>query len=413
MGPLKVFISHSTRNDEKNRKILDQICMALAQNNDSDGLKVLVDKEMKPDTEWFPCLYEFMMECHAAVILLSKAALASEWVKNEAAVLCARRRSHSGFKLILVPLDDVNAGQLDNHSFFKAIRLSDFQTIPNCLNNDDIVNKVTESLQELKEAETPFDELTTLIREVIKKLKVDDETLERAWEAMKDNSQPGNDYADTLARSLLRDHKNIFSRLRKLFEKLAHILTKQQASRLIEIIKGHWVNPAAASLLRIAREDKQPVAINGILIADFTGHSYSRKAWPFPQEYTLVSTGSDRTLPEIRQTLLNTLGKSAVNPNRAETRVKSYKHPLLLVFPYPENSDQANNPEPMFPDKDLIKDIQLNFQNITVVLATGSQIPENLDYVLALEPPLEEDLEERQCDEYEDVMYYIANNIAD
>ena len=128
MSALKLFISHSTKTEE-NKKILKQICEALNENNDSDGFKVLVDKDIKPDTEWFPCLYEYMMECHAAVILLSNAALESEWVKAEAAVLCARRRSQNGFKLILVLLDDVSTVQLDNHPFFNAIRLADFQTI--------------------------------------------------------------------------------------------------------------------------------------------------------------------------------------------------------------------------------------------------------------------------------------------
>lgn len=404
----KIFISHSSKTDA-NREILEQVCKALP-----NDFTVLVDNRIEPSSEWFPCLNEYMMECHAAIILLSTAALESDWVKAEAAVLCSRKRCEKDFKLFWIPLDSMNPEDINKDNYFKTIRLSDIQSIRDFDNTDEMVIKLLNHLQilSLEPPTTPFDELVILIRDVLKKLNAENDTLESIWQSLKDEAKSTKDHADAIARLLLREPEHIFIRLRTLIEKLAHILSKQQAETLIKIIQGQWVNPAAASLLNIARTDNHPVAINGIEIANFTGDCYARKAWPYPQEYTLIPAGKDYSLKGIKETLEGTLGKSAVSQSRKEERVKNYKHPLLLVFSMPDNTNQSEYQTLGFPEESFIQEIKGEYPNITIVLETGLQIPESLQYVLPLKPLLEDGMESKQCGDYEDVSYYVQHTIV-
>ena len=414
MGVLKLFISHSTKTDE-NKEILKQICEALDLKNDGYGFKVLVDKEIKPDTEWFPCLYEYMMECHAAVILLSNAALESEWVKAEAAVLCARRRSHKGFKLILVPLDDVSAQQLDNHPFFKAIRLADFQTIQDRGDVEKIITGIGDSLKELKElqsVQTPFDEMTIRIREILTPIKnATPEALERAINLINPEFRLiSDDLADSLARVFLRDSQKVFENIKTLFIELSHLINKDQANKILDIVKGYWVHPKAAALLSRARIEQQAVAINSSYVSEFTGDCYARQAWPAPSHYKLVSASSDdRTFEQIEQTLLIAVGRSLPDHVK-QRRLYSYNDPLLLVFPFPE-SNNLSSQATLFPDEFLLDEIKTKLKNVTVILSAGPDVPPQLNYVTTLEPLLIQDQENKQYIDFDKVNEYVNDKL--
>ena len=80
------------------------------------------------------------------------------------------------------------------------------------------------------------------------------------------------------------------------------------------------------------------------------------------------------------------------------------------MFPYPdvEKDEEAN-----FPDETLIEDIIGVYKNVTVVIATGLDVPENLNYVQTLGPLLPKELEYKQCDDYEEIKYYIDQQLAD
>ena len=87
--PKKVFISHSTKTDE-NLVFLNAVCDAL-----TDDFEVLVDRRtLQPSDQWHSCILEWMYECDAVVILMSRRALEeSHWVLAEATVTSVRRRN--------------------------------------------------------------------------------------------------------------------------------------------------------------------------------------------------------------------------------------------------------------------------------------------------------------------------------
>jgi hypothetical protein len=118
MTTRKVFISHSAKRDRCARVLLGQLSDALAKRN----FEVLVDlKSLRSGRPWEPGIRQWLATCNAAVILLGKKALKSEWVVNEAAALLQRQhmlRQAGRRELFILPvliggvqLEDVRKAQ--------------------------------------------------------------------------------------------------------------------------------------------------------------------------------------------------------------------------------------------------------------------------------------------------------------
>ena len=97
-----VFVSHSSQD----RQLTEEVVRLLGppEGAQGGGYKVLVDyEELKPNVEWPRRLIELMARCHAGVILLTSAAVESDWVLKEATILAARRAvEDERFKLFVV-----------------------------------------------------------------------------------------------------------------------------------------------------------------------------------------------------------------------------------------------------------------------------------------------------------------------
>lgn len=408
MNVPKLFISHSSKTDE-NIEIRDHICKAL-----QDDFTILVDKRIKPSEEWFPCLYEYMNECHAAVILLSKASLESDWVRAEAAILCNRRRIHHNFKLILILLDDLTIELLDKHPFFKAISITDFQAIRDCQNTVEIITKLWEALLDLKSSmppNTPLEKMTSQIQSVLSPIqKKNPDAFLTAFKEGLNRIDPTFDFstdnlADALVRVLLRDPLKIFENIKLLFVELSLLIEKGEANMILDIVKGHWVHPEAAVLLSKARVNLQPVAINGMQVHDFSGDCYARQAWPAPTPYTLVTANKDdRSYANIEQILLSQVPPQTMAKRLKKQYLDTFTDPLVLVFPYP---DSDPNFESAFPDKDLLDQIKNKLKNVTVILSTGEKVPTHLNYVQPLVPLLTQEQEDEQYISYSSVNQYV------
>src|SRR5580658_4736674 len=99
----RIFISHSSHPDP----FADQVLKAV-----KDGLggqEIFIDSDvLRPGDEWCSVIYHRLAECHAAIILLNRAALESTWVRREVNILLWRRAL--GYPLEIVPalLGDVS-----------------------------------------------------------------------------------------------------------------------------------------------------------------------------------------------------------------------------------------------------------------------------------------------------------------
>src|ERR1700751_2884487 len=124
-----IFISHSAREDPEAYASLVAVRDYLGQ----QGFHVLIDEtSIEGNDEWRNCINTWLALCHGAVILLSKKALRSDWVKKEAAILSGRpwRSQPNEFKLLSV-LFGTTAEEVKGTTGFNILELTDYQALMN------------------------------------------------------------------------------------------------------------------------------------------------------------------------------------------------------------------------------------------------------------------------------------------
>jgi hypothetical protein len=88
------------------------------------GHEILVDvDELSPGDEWRAILYHWLAECHAAIVLLNREALASPWVKREVNILLWRRALHSPVKVVPAIIGDLSKQDIDSAGFGELTEL--------------------------------------------------------------------------------------------------------------------------------------------------------------------------------------------------------------------------------------------------------------------------------------------------
>ncbi|WP_433890607.1 toll/interleukin-1 receptor domain-containing protein [Streptomyces sp. CA-111067] len=108
---VKLFISHSTSSDKRTARLRDGI---------ADGLKgreydVLLDVRIRrPSRPWQLKLACFLGECDAALVLVNKAALTSDWVRRETNILHWRKTLNPAMVLVTVLVGAVSPEELRN-----------------------------------------------------------------------------------------------------------------------------------------------------------------------------------------------------------------------------------------------------------------------------------------------------------
>jgi hypothetical protein len=93
----RVFVSHSSH-DPFARDLRKAVCQQLREQN----FDVLVDvDELRPGQDWRAVLNHWLADCHAAVLLLTRDALTSAWVRREITILLWRRAL--GSRVLIIP----------------------------------------------------------------------------------------------------------------------------------------------------------------------------------------------------------------------------------------------------------------------------------------------------------------------
>ena len=397
-SPLKLFVSHSSKTDE-HLQLLKDVCHALGQQG--AGFHVLVDQngEIPIGEEWFKYLAEWMAECDAAIILFTEEAFQqSQWVRAEAAILSWRKRIQPDFKLFAVLLDGVDPNDYAKDEFYNVIRFADFQHIRDCRHDAPavIIQKIQDALGNAEAQNTPFQRLITKVSDVFS--VVPSKTLENVYKQLESPHKPiwrpGLDYSEALARMLFRDPNEALDQLQIVLSELAHIPNFTSGIEiLLEMLKGMWVDPEAAATLSCCSEDpKKPFVINACEVQDFTGPCYLRRAWAFPEPFKIVPAGAARTESELNDVLLSAF--EGGSQSRAKHKLKTYSHPLVLLFSEPDH----------YPDEALVNTMLQNNKNLTVLIASGENIDPMLKiFATPIEPLLEPGVENKQYDAFDEV----------
>jgi hypothetical protein len=116
---LKVFISHSSKDDSYAASVRDLVVASLVP-----GDQALVDTAgLVPGDDWCAVLYHWLAMCDAAVILFNRKALTSSWVRREVNILLWRHALCPSFRVVPALLGNVEHTDLEDNEFGDVTRL--------------------------------------------------------------------------------------------------------------------------------------------------------------------------------------------------------------------------------------------------------------------------------------------------
>jgi hypothetical protein len=299
VGDPQVFISHSSHGPGAS-----QARLKLERALEHEGFDVLVDKhKLKLGDEWRRKVFNMVFECHAAVVMLSEAALTSDYVFLETAWLMARRYLDRDFVIVPVLLPPVSRAQLDQG----PLRTMQLKEIQQGEMNSKLLKQVIDLLTPMKAALTPSPFEQLLERIALWLPERQDRVNGIATQLSIDIGGLSPDLARRqIARVLLGCD---LATLPKMFDALApNLNSRTEAERLLAVLACSWVDPeAAASIPAVMGQpcDVRAVALN--CTEDLTAKAYLQRArarfpsWPTLQ--TLNEGGADqlgRLVREIR-----------------------------------------------------------------------------------------------------------------
>jgi TIR domain len=245
-----VFISHKL-NDPSSDQFLAQLRPQLA----TCDCQVWIDTEIAAGEVWREELSTWMSLCHCAVLLISEAALHSDWIFQEASVLSWREEQDKKFKLFPVVLDALSDAQIAASRLKVVLDILRLQSPGRNADETGRLQATVEAVrQQLRAHQQGDNEYAKTAREIAKLLDgVDSNSLEKAARVLNLNLGcwlPGWDPKFVFALEVLTAGPR---QMRDALEKLD----------LLPVIKGKigkfalpfWVDVNAAELVwRIARK---------------------------------------------------------------------------------------------------------------------------------------------------------------
>jgi hypothetical protein len=405
MSKLKLFVSHSSKTG-RSRKLLRKLCSSL-QAHDNDWY-VLVDKsgDIYPSDDWEKRLDEWLAECHAAVILVTKAALDSWWVQKEATILKWRWRLDPNFKHLFIVLLDGLKEDVFQQDRFKILSLAQIQFLTEHDNDPDkIVAAIEEQLGKIEPATTSFEVMKeavsdclsavnprTLIR-VCQKLDVEGRLDEKIKWAGSDN----NPQAEAFARLILRENESSLQTFNDVLNAIKPPIPGDSAHWLYETVFPLWVSGEAAALLPLSLIDEagtnRRIAINGKKLFRFTADSLVRRAYPLDDDWVFIpidstKTQADTIAEEVRSYFREHItADSSASDTVTDEDIRSFSSPIYILL--------AEN----ITDEYILDPLQVLYPNAEFLLSVGAEMP--ADAALPAKanpiiPPLDIHLEERQ-----------------
>ena len=276
-----IFISHSAKTDADR-----QYVEALAGGLTAAGFEPWLDRHaLKVSDDWDLKIVNSMALCQGAVVLLSKDAIASHFVRFEISNLLSRWRrtrakesTESPFPFSPLLLDDGIVPELKK-DFLEAIRITDV----NYLSARPVADAVTVLVEQFKDIpdfadmNNPLLFIESLIAQLLR--KTDDSQFLRTVAALVDFPPPPEPLpaaALHLARCLLvRPLNEAF----QFIDRLRGVLDDSQRRALFDLVAPGWVSREAAVVLERAYTSTPPGGcVLNAEIATFTPGMYLRRA---------------------------------------------------------------------------------------------------------------------------------------
>jgi len=417
----KLFVSHSSKTPD-NIKLLHALCARLGQAG--TGCEVVFDQGgmIVGGADWYNTISRWMAQCHAAVILFSKAALYdSDWVKKEANNLAWRKELQSNFILIPVLLDGLEPKDLEaeltgilNITVNQCIReVDDTETLAQAILAAIASQSALVGCEPIDPSEPTFEPNEGSIAHLLHRAAGADDLAEVAGRiGVKLPAWPpdaGRQAALGLARYLLEEPNTGIERLQEVLDKFAvyaEKLDKRYADELLQHLQARWVSTEAARTLPATAVERRFAALNGQHLGGYTASRYVERAWPLTRrrEVVPVAPGS-RTYEAIRRDIEDHFARGRVLTPEARTdRVNKPTTPIVVLLP--TLCIEGHSPHRLL---DRLRD---TFKRVIFLIDAGPVVPAWLpDDVSLLEPALDIGTEQSQLDLFDDARDFIDHQL--
>ena len=404
---LKLFISHSSRlrDDETgdaqaqaNWRLLQDTCDVLGQAYGQD-IDILVDYAgLKPSDRWEKRLDEWLYDCHAGVLLLSKRARQSAWVRKEATILCWRAANEKDFRLFLVLLDGQQAADLEADDYFRTLGLSRFQCVEDVRTAAEIVGglrqpRLDECVALRSRRQTPFERLVGGVEKILAR-EIDTDGLDNLWQALKLGGRPpasALDPARCLARGiagyLFRQGEDALPLFTHLMNKVFPRPDRRRAEEVLRYIRALWVDVGAARIMADARQPGDCLALNGHYVAKpvpelkagyFTLERYSERAWPGDRRTRIIPISQLTSAEEIWHGVRAQVWPESVTPTPPAHVIdgllrKNTERLIILLMP----------PGDLLPDPAVLGELKAragDCPSLLFIVDVGERMPDPLGY---------------------------------
>jgi hypothetical protein len=254
--PVRLFISHSSHAEGASERLC-AVVDALGKR----GFNVMVDKDViRSGDVWRERINAMLVECDAAVILLTQDALGSAWVLKEATILKWRHDRNERFALVPVLLDGIEPGELDENAHWASVGLSALQAASGDTAEavvDDVATVLGPLAAQLQP--TPLDLLATAIADALRDIPPD--YLERVLATLQERTDADlvddpSRRAREIARWMLRQPPPALVRMANALQALGPYFKPEVVGRIITLVAPLWAPLDAASWFARARPDE-------------------------------------------------------------------------------------------------------------------------------------------------------------
>jgi TIR domain len=246
----KIFISHSSK-DAFATEVRDRVFRRLQA---ISGIEPLLDAQcIEGAEEWRPKLLHWLGLCQGAVILFSRAALASPWVFTEATVLTWRRSQNPKLRLVPALLGDVQSSETRLDAF-KPVKLQEIQFVrlDSVAETPDNAEKLAEKIAACFQGFT-YNEEDPAMTEWLEDVQICLEGahhihLERAARVLGVCQPYWAEFTTDLVRNLSYQllHTNLAAAYNCLRAAMESIYLRDRRQKLVEKVIPIWVQLAAA-----------------------------------------------------------------------------------------------------------------------------------------------------------------------
>jgi hypothetical protein len=288
---LRIFVSHSS----KDRQLTGDVC-ALLRPADAParrGYDVQVDqRDLEDGKPWPKQLHVWMAGCDAALLLLTKDAVASPWVLKEATILSWRLSLDPSFRLFTAIAPGVDDALLRAHRF-EPLHLGTIQRTDalnaagDALDAAKIAAAVAETLGQQRNGRTLHERIVGVLSDVLTDVKPNTlRTIAEKVQATPPDWDPAGDrraqYIEAIAAQLLSESLGQYGGVDRLIEDLIQTADPPLAGKVLKRVAPFWVDGEAAGRLAraMATAPSRVTALNGRRVPVFTAEMYLWRAFP-------------------------------------------------------------------------------------------------------------------------------------